>query len=1113
MGICKREDIVGGTGPHNYSKIQDAINDSENGDTVFVYNDSSPYYENVYINEKVINLVGEDVNTTIIDAGGGDTEQGWTMVVSSSSGFLMRNLTLQNCTTTKGTNYAFFSQHSDNMKIINCCFRDSIHGMCLQYCANTYMRNNRFENNEMNFGLSGWDKASDFINDIDTSNTINGKPMYNLVDKSDVVFDGTAIGWLSLITCENITVKNIKFTDPNMQNILLIDTINSTISNCETYGSEYTCHSIMVCFRSYYNVIENCPSLDGVKFTGNYNTLSNCNLTFGIAFEYGKYNYINNCNINITLDKSGVFGNIFLSNSQYNTISNCTIYTTKYSNFGVGCLIQRFWTWGPGCNYNNIIDNTFYNFTNSAINITYNSTYNKIIGNRIINCSSNPESAGIYITDCSPNDHNIIYNNTFMNNSRDAYDDSNNYWNGSYPRGGNYWDNHTGPDKYRGQYQNLPGYDCIIDASRTIPGKGNNRDWHPLKYLWGENPPVSDYTYRLVNYTIRLDGSVSYDRDGTVESCEWDFGDGTSGSGKKITYTYSKSGMYTIDLNVSDDDGKQGNWSLAFPVPNQVPYAPKEPQPSDGSTDVDVNDDIIWKCSGDPDGDKVTYTVYLEADDSTPDILVSENQTKKSFEPGKMDYSTHYYWRIVAWDVWGGSKSSPVWDFTTEKNAPPSTPSVPQPPDGATNVDIDADLSWGCGDPDGDPLTYNVYFEADDASPDVLVSENQTNLTYDPGRMNHTTRYYWRIVAFDHLGASTSGPVWDFTTRANAPPHMPKRPEPPDGATDVDVNATLSWNCTDPDDDELTYDVYFGTNSSPPKVSSNQSENWYDPGTMNYSTQYYWRIVAWDSYNQSTSGRIWSFTTGSKPNNPPHKPSNPNPEYGSTNVDIDADLSWAGGDPDLGDTVVYDVYLEADDPSPDVQVADDITETRFDPGTLEYDTKYYWRIIAKDNHGASTPGTVWRFTTESAPIPDLSCKGSLNWVDVTPGSTVQGSFTVENKGEPLSLLDWEIADWPKDWGSWTFIPFSGDDLIPEEPCTVNVSVIVPDKKNSEFTGEVKIANTENSSDFCTIDVSLVTPKSKPFSFTFYLLERLLERFLNAFPILRNLLGLLEFKGR
>ena len=57
---------VGGSGEGNYTKIQDAIDNSSHGDTVYVYDDSSPYYENVVIN-KSINLIGEDKDTTIID--------------------------------------------------------------------------------------------------------------------------------------------------------------------------------------------------------------------------------------------------------------------------------------------------------------------------------------------------------------------------------------------------------------------------------------------------------------------------------------------------------------------------------------------------------------------------------------------------------------------------------------------------------------------------------------------------------------------------------------------------------------------------------------------------------------------------------------------------------------------------------------------------------------------------------------------------------------------------------------------------------------------------------------------------------------------------------------
>ncbi len=58
---------VGGSGPGNYTKIQDAINDSSDGDTVFVYNGT--YYENIEFN-KVIILIGQNRNGTIIDGGG-----------------------------------------------------------------------------------------------------------------------------------------------------------------------------------------------------------------------------------------------------------------------------------------------------------------------------------------------------------------------------------------------------------------------------------------------------------------------------------------------------------------------------------------------------------------------------------------------------------------------------------------------------------------------------------------------------------------------------------------------------------------------------------------------------------------------------------------------------------------------------------------------------------------------------------------------------------------------------------------------------------------------------------------------------------------------------------
>jgi hypothetical protein len=56
---------VGGSGSGNYTRIQDAINDATTGETIFVYDDSSPYYENIVI-EKSITLRGENRATTVI---------------------------------------------------------------------------------------------------------------------------------------------------------------------------------------------------------------------------------------------------------------------------------------------------------------------------------------------------------------------------------------------------------------------------------------------------------------------------------------------------------------------------------------------------------------------------------------------------------------------------------------------------------------------------------------------------------------------------------------------------------------------------------------------------------------------------------------------------------------------------------------------------------------------------------------------------------------------------------------------------------------------------------------------------------------------------------------
>lgn len=199
---------------------------------------------------------------------------------------------------------------------------------------------------------------------------------------------------------------------------------------------------------------------------------------------------------------------------------------------------------------------------------------------------------------------------------------------------------------------------------------------------------------------------------------------------------------------------------------------------------------------------------------------------------------------------------------TESVNHPPTRPSNPVPADDATDQSVDVTLSWSCSDPDGDALTYDVYFGEPSDPP--KVSSSQTNSTYDPGTLGYATTYNWKIKAKDTQGNSSTGSVWNFTTMVSdseAAPTEPSNPNPADGAEDVSTNLTLSWTCSDPNGDPITYDVYFGTSSPPPLVNADQPAMTYPLLGLDASTTYYWKIDAEDDGGNSTAGPVWSFTT------------------------------------------------------------------------------------------------------------------------------------------------------------------------------------------------------------------------------------------------------------
>jgi hypothetical protein len=134
-------------------------------------------------------------------------------------------------------------------------------------------------------------------------------------------------------------------------------------------------------------------------------------------------------------------------------------------------------------------------------------------------------------------------------------------------------------------------------------------------------------------------------------------------------------------------------------------------------------------------------------------------------------------------------------------------------------------------------------------------------------------------------------------------------------------------------------------------------------------------------------------------------------------------------------------------------------------------------------------------TSENA---GLVGEGLLNWANVPAGKTVKGDFIIRNVGSPVSSIDWEVISWPE-WGTWTFSPSSGEVLTPESgDITIDVTVVAPDEQEKDFAGYIKIANVDDSSDYCLIHISLTTPKN-------YQMKQIFMQILENHPLIYNLI--------
>jgi len=217
-------------------------------------------------------------------------------------------------------------------------------------------------------------------------------------------------------------------------------------------------------------------------------------------------------------------------------------------------------------------------------------------------------------------------------------------------------------------------------------------------------------------------------------------------------------------------------------------------------------------------------------------------------------------------------------------------------------------------------------------------------------------------------------------------------PEPADGAFHEDTWVTLNWSAGD---FVVSHDVYLGDDFSnveqatrdSDEFRSNQVTTFYIAGFPGFAypdglvpgTTYYWRI---DEVNESDpnspwKGPVWSFSI------PPKTAYNPDPADGDGITETSVTLSWTAGFGAKLHTIYFGDVFET---VANVTVGTPVGTTTYNPGPLEAEKVYYWRVDEFDGLG-TYKGQVWAFTTPGAvgnPQPvngaaDVSMATILSW--------------------------------------------------------------------------------------------------------------------------------------
>jgi hypothetical protein len=221
------------------------------------------------------------------------------------------------------------------------------------------------------------------------------------------------------------------------------------------------------------------------------------------------------------------------------------------------------------------------------------------------------------------------------------------------------------------------------------------------------------------------------------------------------------------------------------------------------------------------------------------------------------------------------------------------------------------------------------------------------------------------------------------------PPSTPANPTPSDGRSSVDILTQLTWESSDPAGDPVLFDVYFGTNPSPPLVAADQPQTSYDPGFLEFGTDYYWKIVATDDKGMESEGPVWTFKTDNT---------------SASTLAVQTVVDYCG--PATSDTVRIDVLIN--DAARPIDAGG--LDLSYDSSLLTYigcapgDLTAGWQTFACSDLG--THVRVGGFNTTPIPEGSSGSFARLTFVSncCNPDSTIASDMCPENRTDDLLAM-------------------------------------------------------------------------------------------------------------